>query len=65
MHAIDLESGDWTVVIEYDDEPNGLAWHPQRQQIIIADFKSGLLALDPKSKLVAPITSRFNGEHFK
>jgi gluconolactonase len=65
IFAIDLESGGWSLVIEYDGEPNGLAWHPQRQHIIIADFKSGLLALDLTSRIVTPIATRFNGEHFK
>ena len=52
-------------MVEYDGEPNGMAWHPQRQEIIIADFKNGLLALDISQKTITPIITRFNGESFK
>jgi gluconolactonase len=65
IFAIDLITKNWSLVIEYDGEPNGLAWHPQRKEIIIADFKSGILALNPITKAITPVITRFNGEHFK
>lgn len=65
IFAIDQTTKDWSLVIEYDGEPNGLAWHPQRKEIIIADFKGGILALDPITKAIKPVMTRFNGERFK
>jgi len=65
IFARDLDTGEWSLVIEYDGEPNGLAWHPQRKQIIIADFKKGIFALDPFTKELTPVITRFNGEHFR
>ncbi|UPK97113.1 hypothetical protein LCI18_008048 [Fusarium solani-melongenae] len=41
IFAVDLTTKEWKLLIQYDGEPNGLAWHEQRQQILIADFKQG------------------------
>ena len=65
IFAVDLTTGEWKLVVQYDGEPNGLAWHPTRKQIIIADFKNGILALDPVTAVMTPVITRFNGERFK
>jgi gluconolactonase len=55
---------EWSVVAEYDGEPNGLAWHPDGR-VLIADYKNGILALDPASGAVTPVIARRNSERFK
>ena len=65
IFAIDPETDTWTLVVEYDGEPNGLAWHAQRQTMLVADFKQGLLELDLENKSINPVMIRFDGERFK
>lgn len=65
IFAVDLASKVWSLVIEYDGEPNGMAWHTQRKKMIIADFKRGLLELDLETTELTSILTRFNGESFK
>lgn len=55
---------EWSVAAEYDGEPNGLAWHPDGR-VLIADYKNGILALDPASGTVSPVIARRNSERFK
>ena len=57
----DLE---WVQVAEYDGEPNGLARHPDGR-LFIADYKQGLLALNPGTGVVEPVLPRRNSERFK
>jgi gluconolactonase len=54
----------WSLVVEYEGEPNGLARHPDGR-LFIADYKNGILELDPHSGKISPILTRRNGEHFK
>lgn len=56
--------GRWTLISEYDGEPNGLKYHPDGR-VLIADYKRGLLVLDPASGRVKPLLSRRNSEAFK
>ena len=56
--------GEWGLVAQYDGEPNGLARHPDGR-LFIADYKNGLLALDPDRGTIAPVLTRRNGERFK
>jgi gluconolactonase len=56
--------GAWSLVIEYDGEPNGLALHPDGR-LFIADYKNGLLALNLATGAIEPALTRRNGEHFK
>jgi gluconolactonase len=65
IFAVDLATGTWRVAAEYDGEPNGLAWHPHRRRILIADYKRGIMSLDPATGAVDELLTRFNGEHFK
>jgi gluconolactonase len=56
--------GSWSLVIEYDGEPNGLAMH-QDGRIFITDYRKGILALCPRTGLVESILTRRNSESFK
>lgn len=58
-------NANWTLVTEYDGEPNGLVWNPLSKKIMIADFKQGILELDPISRELKTIVARFQGEHLK
>lgn len=57
-------SGEWSLVAEWDGEPNGLARHPHGR-LFVTDYKLGLLALDPASGSIEPVLTRRNGERFK
>jgi gluconolactonase len=57
--------GEWSVLAEYDGEPNGLALHPSGERMAIADYKQGLLSLDLASGAVTPLLTRRNSERFK
>lgn len=56
--------GAFELVAEYDGEPNGLKIH-QDGRIFIADFKNGLMQLDPARGTVTTVVSRYAGEHFR
>jgi gluconolactonase len=56
--------GDWTMVAEYDGEPNGLALHADGR-LFITDYKNGILALDPATGRIEPVLTRCNSERFK
>ncbi|BAT61627.1 lactonase drp35 [Variibacter gotjawalensis] len=47
-------SGEFTLVIEYDGEPNGLKIH-RDGRIFIADYKNGIMLLDPARGAVTPV----------
>ena len=55
---------EWRAIATYDGEPNGLAWHPQHK-LIIADYKNGVMKLDPARGEVEPLLARRNSERFK
>lgn len=54
----------WTLAVQYDGEPNGLAIAPDGR-IFIADYKHGILALDPRGRAVEPVLDHVRGERFK
>ena len=55
---------DWTLVTEYDGEPNGLKIHKDGR-IFIADYKNGIMQLDPKTGEITPYCERWRVEAFK
>lgn len=55
---------EWTLLAEYDGEPNGMKFHPDGR-LWITDYKRGLLALDPKGGTPEPVLGRRNTESFK
>jgi gluconolactonase len=54
----------WSLVVEYDGEPNSLALHADGR-MFVTDYRNGLLALDPKACRVEPVLARRNSERFK
>jgi gluconolactonase len=56
--------GDWSVVAEYDGEPNGLRLMADGR-IAVADYRQGILSLDPGSGTITPIVSRYRSERLK
>jgi len=55
---------EWTLVAEYDGEPNGLKIRKDGR-IFITDYKYGILELDVAAGKVTPFLSRRNTESFK
>ncbi|MCD0502180.1 SMP-30/gluconolactonase/LRE family protein [Bordetella petrii] len=49
---------------EYDGEPNGLKFHPDGRAFI-ADYKHGIMVLDPRTGRVEPYLDRARLERFK
>ncbi len=56
--------GNVELVVEYDGEPNGLKFHPDGRAFI-ADFKRGIMVLDPKTGKIEPYLERARLEAFK
>ena len=57
-------AGDWTLVAEYDGEPNGLKFHTDGSAWI-ADHARGILRLDAATGAVSPLVERPRHERFK
>jgi len=57
-------AGDFDVVAEYDGEPNGLKIHKDGR-IFIADYKNGIMQLDPATGTVTPHCTRYRVESLK
>jgi gluconolactonase len=73
LHIVDIPfgrvfrispQGRWTCLIEYDGEPNGLKIH-RDGRFLLADYRNGLLVLDPDAGRVTPLLTRRNSESFK
>lgn len=56
--------GDFSLVAEYDGEPNGLKFHKDGRAFI-ADHKNGIMVLDPRTGHVEPYLDRPLLERFK
>lgn len=56
--------GKFTLVAEYDGEPNGLKIHKDGR-IFIADQKNGIMLLDPAAGRVTPVMDRYGGERLR
>lgn len=56
--------GEWTLVVQYDGEPNGMKFASEHE-IVIADYKNGLMLLDLRKGEVRPLLARRNTERFK
>ncbi len=57
-------SGEVELAFEYDGEPNGLTIH-RNGSIYIADFRNGILRMDPGCTAVVPVVDRLGVEHFR
>jgi gluconolactonase len=56
--------GEWSRVAEYDGEPNGMKFLNERE-LLIADYKNGLMLCDIARGTVRPYLVRRNSERFK
>jgi gluconolactonase len=57
-------AAEWQLVTEYDGWPNGLKIH-RDGRIFIADYKHGIMLLDPSSGAVTPFLTHCQSEGFK
>lgn len=57
VFRIDMQTLEWTVVADYDGEPNGLKIH-RDGRAFITDRKNGLMVLDPSTGKVEPFMLR-------
>ena len=64
IFRIDVASGEWTLVAEYDGEPNGMKFLNERE-LVIADYKNGLMRCDIATGRVEPYLERRNSERFR
>ncbi len=56
--------GVFNVIAEYDGWPNGLKIN-KRGKIFIADYKHGIMKLDPKTGQIDAVLERYRAERFK
>lgn len=56
--------GDWSLVTEYDGEPNGMKLL-DGNHLLITDYKNGLMKLEVSTGVVTPYLERRNSERFK
>lgn len=57
-------AGEWELVVEYDGWPNGLKIHADGR-IFVADYKRGIMVLDPDTKTIEPFLTHRRSEGFK
>jgi len=57
-------AGSWALVAEYGGEPNGMKFLNERE-LLIADYRNGLMVCDIASGVVRPFLERRNSERFK
>lgn len=56
--------GSWSLVVEYDGWPNGLKIAADGR-ILVADYRNGLMELDPSKGAIRPLLRHRNSEAFK
>ena len=56
--------GEWDLVAQWDGEPNGMKFL-NAGQLLITDYRNGLVVLDIQSGQVRPFLERRNSERFK
>lgn len=56
--------GEWELVIQYDGWPNGLKIHKDGR-IFIADYKNGIMLLDPIAKKIEPFLAHCHSESLR
>lgn len=57
-------SGHWELVAQWDGEPNGMKFLSEGE-LLVTDYKNGLVAVDIASGRVRPYLERRNSERFK
>jgi gluconolactonase len=63
LFRIDAQ-GDWSLVAEWDGEPNGAKFLNDRE-LLVTDYRNGLMAVDVTTSAVRPYLDRRNSERFK
>jgi gluconolactonase len=63
IFRIDSKGG-WNLVAEYDGEPNGMKFLNQ-SELLVADYKNGLMVCEIGSGAIRPYLTRRNSERFK
>lgn len=58
------QGGAWSLVGEWDGEPNGMKFLSE-SELLVTDYKNGLVVLDVTSGSVRPYLERRNSERFK
>jgi gluconolactonase len=58
------KGGEWELVVQYDGEPNGLKFH-RDGRAFIADYRRGIMLLDPKTGRIEPYLERARLEGFR
>jgi gluconolactonase len=56
--------GEWELIAQWDGEPNGMKFLSARE-LVVTDYKNGLMAVDITSGAVRPYLARRNSERFK
>lgn len=56
--------GRWDLVAQWDGEPNGMKFMNERE-LLVTDYKNGLMVLEVSSGQVRPYLERRNSERFK
>jgi len=57
-------AGEWDLVAEWDGEPNGAKFLNERE-LLVTDYRNGLMACDVTTGAVRPYLERRNSERFK
>ncbi|MDF3888004.1 SMP-30/gluconolactonase/LRE family protein [Cupriavidus basilensis] len=57
-------TGGWELVAQWDGEPNGMKFL-SAAELLVTDYRNGLMLLDTRSGTVAPYLGRRNTESFK
>ncbi|MEJ8836815.1 SMP-30/gluconolactonase/LRE family protein [Ramlibacter sp. AN1133] len=57
-------AGQWTLVAQWGGEPNGMKFL-SATELLVTDYKNGLVAVDIRSGAVRPFLERRNSERFK
>lgn len=64
IFRIDPDSREWTLVVQYDGWPNGLKVAADGT-LYVADYKRGLLSIDPSTGRVTTLAARYLSEGLK
>lgn len=56
--------GDWVLVAQWDGEPNGMKFL-NATELLVTDYRNGLMVVDSRSGAVRPYLGRRNTESFK
>jgi gluconolactonase len=57
-------TGQWELIVEYDGEPNGMKF-ASSTELVVTDYKRGLMLVDVDEGSVRPLLERRNTERFR